>query len=205
MSGLLEAIRRCNVHLKLDNNTEGFGNCFPNAIVQQCRRAEISTYLLEKNHKGIFKSPQALRREISYFALNHEHKTLNAYKNNYEATLYNTDRTWMDYWVNMGRDGTWVDSVFIQVAAWYIGLDIQILTTSSQPDNPFIVISGNINNPLINSGGPRLLIGNYTNVHYQSLLPSKNDNDTKVIKSSQKEEEEFVIVQDNFIYTKEFR
>ena len=30
MSGLAEAIRRCNLPLKLDNDTEGYGNCFPN-------------------------------------------------------------------------------------------------------------------------------------------------------------------------------
>ena len=152
MSGLSEAIKRCKVRLKLDNITEGLlYNCFPNAIVQQCRRPEINNYLLEKNRMGIFKSPQALRREITNFALNDKHKTINEYKKNYETTLCNTDRTWIDYWVNMGKDGTWVDSVFIQVTPWYIGLDIQILTPSSKPDNPFIVISGNIDNPLENS------------------------------------------------------
>ena len=147
MSGLAKAITRCKVRLKLDNITEGYGNCFPNAIVQQCRRPEIKNYLLEKNRSGIFKSSQALRREITKFALNDNHKTISEYKNNYETALYDTDMPWIDYWVNMGRDGTWVDSVFIQVTAWYIGLDIRLLTTSSKPDNPFIVISGNINNP----------------------------------------------------------
>ena len=203
MSGLTEAIRRCKVRLKLDNNTEGYGNCFPNAIVQQCRRPEINNILREKNPRGIFKSPQALRREITKFALNDNHKTMNEYKTNYETALYNTDRTWVDYWVNMGKDGTWVDSVFIQVTAWYIGLDIQILTTASMPDNPFIVISGNFSNPLVNSGGPPILIGNYTNVHYQSLLPTRNNLETKEIKPIQEKEQESVLIQDNFVYSYE--
>ena len=201
MSGLTEAIRRCKVRLKLDNNTEGYGNCFPNAIVQQCRRPEIVNFLNERNLKGIFKSPQALRREITNFALNNNHKTINEYKNTYETALHNTDKTWIDYWVHMERDGTWIDSVFIQVTAWYIGLDIKILTTSSKPENPFIVISGNINNPLVNSGGPPILIGNYTNIHYQSLLPTKDILDSKANKPNQKMEQEPVVNQDNFIYS----
>ena len=93
MSGLAEAIRRCNVRLKLDNNTEGYGNCFPNAIVQQCRRPEINNFLHKRNPKGIFKSPQALRREITNFALNKNHKTIKEYKKNYETTLYYTIQT----------------------------------------------------------------------------------------------------------------
>ena len=200
MSGLIEAIRRCKVDLKLDNNTEGYGNCFPNAIVQQCRRPEINHYLLAKNPRGIFKSSQALRREIKNFALKNKHKTLNDYKTNYETALLNTDRSWMEYWTDMEKDGTWVDSVFIQVTAWYIGLDIYLLTTSSKPDSPFIVISGNFNNPLTKSEGPPLLIGNYTNVHYQSLLPSIDKAIRKENKSNQTIEQESVLIKDNFIY-----
>ena len=179
MSGLAEAIRRCNLQLKLDNKTEGYGNCFPNAIIQQCRRPEINNWLREKNPMGIFKSPQALRRQVTNFALNCQHKNVNEYKKNYETTLNKTDRTWKDYWENMEKDGTWVDSIFIQTTAWMIGLDIQILTTSSKPNNPYIFISGNINNPLLKSAGPPMLVGNYTNVHYQSLVPTNNDPDKK--------------------------
>ena len=201
MSGLVDAIKRCKVRLKLDNNTAGYGNCFPNAIVQQWQRPEINHFLHERNIKGIFKSPQILRREITNFALNNKHKTIIEYKKTYETILYDTDRTWMDYWVNMGRDGTWIDSICIQVTAWYIGLDIKILTTSSKPENPFIFISGNINNPLRNSDGPPILISNYTNVHYQSLLPTRNTLEMKGNKSTQKKKEEHVFVQDNFIYS----
>jgi hypothetical protein len=71
----------------------------------------------------------------------------------------------------MAEDGTWVDHMFVQMIAWYIKLDIFILTTSSLPGNPFISISGNINKTPGVSNRPPLLLGNYTNVHYQSLLP----------------------------------
>ena len=71
----------------------------------------------------------------------------------------------------MGVEGTWVESVFVQVTAWYIGLDIKILTTSSKAKNPFIIVTGSIDNLQESSNCPQLLVGNYSNVHYQSILP----------------------------------
>ena len=203
MSGLVEAIRRCNVQLKLDNNTEGYGNCFPNAIIQQCRRPVINKWLHEKNPIGIFKSPQALRRQVSHFALNSKHKNVNDYKRNYETILSKTDKTWTEYWENIERNETWVDSVFIQITAWLIGLDIQILTTSSKPDNPYIFISANIDNPAKKSSGPPMLVGNYTNVHYQSLIPINNEFNIKGYDLCQEKDKKFEILQESFIYSYE--
>ena len=75
----------------------------------------------------------------------------------------------IDYWAEMGQEGTWIDSVFVQVTSWYIGLDIKILTTSAASKTPFIRLAGSINISTASSHGPPLLIGNYSNVHYQSL------------------------------------
>ena len=91
------------------------------------------------------KSQQSLRRQVKNFALQSAHQTLHDYKTNYETVLSNSDGTWKDYWDEMGQDGTWVDSVFVQVTAWYMGLDIKILTTSSKPENPYIIVTGDIN------------------------------------------------------------
>ena len=75
----------------------------------------------------------------------------------------------------MAKDKTWVDSHFVQLTAWYIELDILILTPSSKRGNPFIKIQGNISNMEASASGPPLLLGNYTNIHYQSLLPLEID------------------------------
>ena len=79
--------------------------------------------------------------------------------------------SWTDYWNEMAMDGIWVNHIFVQVTAWYLGLDIQIVTTSASPESPFIYIYGYINKLDEPAPGPPVLIGNYTNVHYQSLLP----------------------------------
>ena len=54
---------------------------------------------------GIFKSPQALRRQVTNFALTCEHKSVTDYKKNYETILNQTDSTWNEYWKNMEMDG----------------------------------------------------------------------------------------------------
>ena len=75
---------------------------------------------------AIIRIPQTLRRQVRHFALESQHETLTTYRRNYETILANTDRNWKAYWDEMGKDGTRVDSVFIQVTAWFLGLDIII-------------------------------------------------------------------------------
>ena len=172
MDSLTSTIKRCNLQLKLDNPTEGFGNCFPNGVVQQCRRPEIRTWLQTNKPWAIFNGQQNLRNQVTHFALKSRHKTIADFRVEFEQVLGPVDNiSWEDYWNEMVQDGTWVDHTFVQMIAWYMELDILILTTSSQPNDPFIFISGNINKMPAFTSGPPLLLGNYTNVHYQSLLP----------------------------------
>ena len=174
MDSLSSAIKKCNLDLLLDNPTEGFGNCFPNALVQQCRRPEIKNWLKKHRPWAIFNGHQCVRRNITNFALKSRDQVIANLKTKYEQEIGPADkRTWEDYWNYMGKDGTWVDHIFIQMTAWYMTLDILILTTSSKPENPFIVISGHTNITHASDSDPPLLLGNYTNVHYQSLLPGQ--------------------------------
>ena len=172
MDGLTSTILRCHLQLKLDNNTEGYGNCFPNAIVQQCRRPEIRKWLQEKRQESIVNNHQTLRNKVANFALKSNHQAVNQYKINYENIVsIENNKSWKEYWDGMIQEGSWVDAVFVQMTAWFLDLDILILTTSAKQSNPFIRIRGNITSTVEFSAGPPLLIGNYTNVHYQSLLP----------------------------------
>ena len=168
MDALQEAILRCKLQLKFDNQTEGQGNCFPYAIVQQCRRPEIKGWLQENKQAAIFTSNQTVRNRVVNFALKSRLPIVANYKSNYGKV---NSEPWSVYWNRMAKDKTWVDSHFVQLTAWYIELDILILTPSSKRGNPFIKIQGNISNMEENASGPPLLLGNYTNIHYQSLLP----------------------------------
>ena len=145
MDELSATIRRCNLPLKLDNYTEGHGNCFPNAIVQQCRRLEIRAWLKENRPWAIINSQQSLRTKVTNLSLKSRHKTITDLKIKYENEYEPVDNmSWAEYWTHMARDGIWVNHLFIQVTAWYLGLDIKILTTSATPGNNFIFIYGNI-------------------------------------------------------------
>ena len=42
---IMETVHRLELPFKLDQLTEGQGNCFPISIIQQCRRPEILSYL----------------------------------------------------------------------------------------------------------------------------------------------------------------
>ena len=71
----------------------------------------------------------------------------------------------------MIRNYEWVDYVFVQSTAWFLGHDIIIVTTTSTEDHPFIRISGNLQNENSPCPGIELTIGSLSQVHYQSLLP----------------------------------
>ena len=172
MDELSSTIRRCQLQLKFDNNTEGYGNCFPNAIVQQCRRPEIRAWLQDNKPWAIVNHQQMLRKKVTNLSLTSRNKSICNLKDQYDEQYHTADnKSWTDYWIEMAKEGVWVNHLFVQVTAWYLGLDIQILTTSATPKCPFIYIYGDIKKPDESATGPSLLIGNYTNVHYQSLLP----------------------------------
>ena len=184
MDPLQATIQRCNLQIKLDEKTQGYGNCFPNAILQQCRRPEIRTWLQNHKPRVIVHHHLTLRKRVTNFALKSRHPTIIDFKTKYDQILQqDNQKSWTEYWNEMAQGGTWADYLFVQVCAWYLELDMLILTTSSTPTNPFIFISGNFNNLPASISGPPLLLGNYTNVHYQSLLPV---NENQNIKKTQK-------------------
>ena len=137
---------------------------------------------------------------MTNFAFKSRHKAITDLKTKYEKEIQPVERrSWMEYWNQMAQDGTWVDHIFVQMTAWFMGLNIMILSTSSLPKDPFIFISGNIDNTP--SPSPTMLIGNYTNVHFQSLLQNgttlKQEEKPESIDIEVNEEE---LKTDDFIY-----
>ena len=118
MDSLTAAIQRCQLSLKLDNETEGQGNCFPNSIVQQCRRPEVREWLKQNNPTALFSGQQWVRQKVTNFALNSNLDSLTRLKATYEREIQPVERkSWMEYWTHMAQDGTWVDHTFVQMTA----------------------------------------------------------------------------------------
>ena len=181
---IMKAVRRLQLPLRLDEITEGRGNCFPLSVLAQCRRIEIFQNLNFQTKNLIQEgNPTLLRRSVHTFMKNSRHQTVQEYKRRYQEILSALDnRTWREYWEVMIRNYEWVDYIFIQSAAWFLGHDIIIVTTTSTEGHPYITISGNMIDENIPCPGIPLTIGSKSNVHYQSLLPLEVRVPRKIIK-----------------------
>ena len=171
-SEIMRTVRRLQLPLKLDEITEGRGNCFPLSILAQCRRHEIFRHLNFQTKNLIQQNdPSLLRSAVHAFMTNTRHQTIQQYKRQYQEVLATLDnKTWEKYWEVMLRNYEWVDFIFIQSTAWFLNHDIIIITTTSTDDHPYITISGNLIDEKIPCHGIPLTIGTKSNVHYQSLL-----------------------------------
>ena len=171
---IMETILRLQLPLKLDQPTEGLGNCFPIAIIQQLQRPEIfqqirpSIQRLAKHRYG----HTVLRQNVQAFMMKSRHPRVVMFRAQYEETEGQVSSTsWTQYWTNMVIDRTWVDYWFVQATAWYLQLDIWIVSTTNTDGSPYIDINGNLADGNMPSGGPIITIGTKSNIHYQSLLP----------------------------------
>ena len=173
---IMKTVRALGLPLKLDQLTEGLGNCFPIAIIQQCRRPEIFNQLkpVMKMQLRHLNAHRMLRLLVKLFMKGSKHPNIARLKGRYEELELNiSGETWSQYWDRMSNDRVWVDIWFVQATAWYLGLDLWIVDCQSKDDTPFIQISGNIEDAEEPCGGPIMTIGTKSNVHYQSLLPTE--------------------------------
>ena len=144
---IMDTVQRLQLPLKLDQLTEGLGNCFPIAIMQQLQRPEIFNQLRAKPKRLVTckTGHSMLRWDVRQFIMKSRSLRITEFKTKYEETDGSVDsKTWKQYWETMTTDKTWVDYWFVQATAWYLQLDIWIIATSSTETHPYIGISGNL-------------------------------------------------------------
>ena len=172
---IMETVQRLQLPLKLDQITEGRGNCFPISIIQQCQRPEILSYLRPKLRKivRLRNGHSALRQNVIEFIMKSKTLRVEQFKRQYEETdgAIEPYDSWNQYWQKMARDRAWVEYWFVQATAWYLQMDIFIVATSCTEKDPYIQISGNLGDGSRPSDGPIITVGSKSNSHYQSLLP----------------------------------
>ena len=170
---IMMMVKKLELPYQMDEVTLGDGNCFPLAILQQCNRQDIKKSLacsiksiIEQNN------PTLLRRAVyNFIESSQDHQVLD-FKLNYEkivAPIYK--KTWNMYWNEMLSNHTWAESVFIQSTAWFLNLDIVIITTTNTKEQPYLTICGHLKNLNLPCTGEKIVLGCKANVHYQSLLP----------------------------------
>ena len=168
--------------LKLDELTPGLGDCFSEAIVQQCQRPPIKLYL---QSRGITISNMLqLKAKVAEFVnVNKKARKLQDLRVNFEASQLNMRheglpaRTWREYWADMQRSGPWADDHFIQCTAWYLNVRLSILYVGSETEGKTTTsIDGQFFPSAPGENQPVMYLGYIVNTHYQSLLPQVEDN-----------------------------
>ena len=159
----MKTVHRLQLPLKLDQLTEGQGNCFPISIMQQCRRPEILSYLRPKPKKivNLQTGHFILRQKVMDFIMKSKTQRVQSFRRQYEETDGNVNgETWKQYWERMTTDRSWVDYWFIQATAWYLQMNIWIVATSSTDDSHYIEINGNLGDENAPCNGPIITLGN---------------------------------------------
>ena len=174
------AIKQAQLQLRLDAETPGLGNCFSVAIVQQFQRPPVKLFLQSRGMK--ITTFMQLKKNVKEFVFAHMHtEKMRELKANFEASQLtmareNPDlepRTWSKYWSDMLKNGEWADDTFIQACAWYINMNIVIVSAGhATPEQPFYAMEGTF---ATETTGPTLLVGYINGNHYQSLLPLQED------------------------------
>ena len=110
----MQTVNSLGLPFKLDQLTEGRGNCFPIAIIQQMKRPEIFSQL-----KSVDKMMLKGRSPVRLLRLNvkrlitmikSEHPNVEGFKNYYNETDGIVNGVpWDEYWEDMNKDRTWVD------------------------------------------------------------------------------------------------
>ena len=170
---IINVVHKLQLPLKLDELTRGEGDCFPLAVLQQCQRAEIFSYIRPSIKRFVSGEDghSVLRREVTKFIKKSKTQRIAEFRANFEETDGASNKeSWDEYWERMETNKTWVDFWFIQATAWYLQLDIWIITTSSTNRSPYIEISGDLENGGIPFDRPIVILGTKSNCHYQSLL-----------------------------------
>ena len=146
---IMETVDRLQLPLKLDQLTEGRGNCFPISIIQQCQRPEILSYLRPKPRQivKLRNGHSLLRQNVREFIMKSKTIRVKQLQEKFEETDGVADReSWSQYWQRMTTDKAWVSYFFVQATAWYLQMDIWIVATSWTEKDPYIVISGTKSN-----------------------------------------------------------
>merc|ERR1711983_38373 len=113
----------------------------------------------------------ALRRAICSFA-----KSSPEVASRREFFLYSTGGVpWDVYWGpnHLMKPTIWVDAASVQVTAWFLGMDLLIVSDSSNSQDPFTRVHSSFDD-VPNDSTKEILLGAKTDVHYQSLLPNVN-------------------------------
>ena len=61
--------------------------------------------------------------------------------------------TWEDHWKTLQKDKEWSDEVMVQMTAYFLGHNIQLVRTIGLPEEPFKTFHGNLGKKNLDCAG----------------------------------------------------
>ena len=119
--------------------TPGDGNCFIHAVLQQLMRPEFREYFSELLQTV---DHEEFRQRVRDFIINSSSKAVQAVKEKFDTLqgvltenggrAVGIGMSWETYWDEIVRPDIWADETFVRATAWYLGIDIRIISITSE-------------------------------------------------------------------------
>ena len=108
----MAVVQMLGLPLILDKITEGKGNCFLIAILEQCNRPEIICKLTASTKKMVKKKrnegQMLLRLSVKNYIHNSDHPNITKFRRNYEENIAMVNHeTWDKYWQRIIQNKVW--------------------------------------------------------------------------------------------------
>ena len=163
---IAEVIQKLDIMFTMDNLTVADGNCFTFAIFQQLRQPYIYQ-TLDRNLRMIVNRMDVLsfKQKVFEFAINSPEVLAQ------QELMAKDMNDWNSYWKKMLKNGELADTTFVQCTAWYLNMDLVIVSDACNEENKFFKIHGYFDDD--NVERLQLDLGYITNTHYQSIIAKK--------------------------------
>ena len=144
------------------NITPSDGNCWYHAVLDQIRRPDIS-HLFPDNLRDL--DHRQLRNSVFLFVLQNQNfnPTIIRFKND---MFPNNEHGWNVYLQGQGRNSSYASDIFCQSTAIFLNVRIEMTSNISDALHPSYFLND------IETTQATLLIGNFHDRHFQSLIPS---------------------------------
>ena len=163
---IAEVIQKLDIMFTMDNLTVADGNCFTFAIFQQLSQPYIYQ-TLDRNLRMIVNRMDVLsfKQKVFEFAINSPEVLAQ------QELMAKDMNDWNSYWKKMLKNGELADTTFVQCTAWYLNMDLVIVSDACNEENKFFKIHGYFDDD--NVERLQLDLGYITNTHYQSIIAKK--------------------------------
>ena len=177
--------RQIGLNVCAGDITPGDGNCFYYALLQQIHRFETMESLI---HLTPIPNHLQLRRMICQYIQENQNEIryIREYRELYTNVLqYEYNLFWDDFLIQQMCNGVYATELFIKVAAVLLGCHIHITSELCTETNPYNIVTPSWDETDHSSGSYIFIIGNLSGIHFQSLTPLEEVNQSHINTHSQ--------------------